>query len=39
MKIFKTFRFICVTVLLMIGTKVSAYAYDFVYNGIYYNCI
>ncbi len=36
MKIFKTFRFICVTVLLMIGTKVSAY--DFVYNGIYYNC-
>lgn len=37
MKIFKTFRFICVTVLLMTGTGVSAY--DFTADGIYYNVV
>lgn len=35
MKIFNSFRFICVTVLLMIGTGASAY--DFTVDGIYYN--
>lgn len=35
MKIIKTFRFICVIVLLMTGIGVSAY--DFTVDGIYYD--
>lgn len=37
MKIIKTFRFICVIVLLMTGTGVSAY--DFTVDGIFYNIV
>ena len=37
MRIIKTFRFICVIVLLMTGTGVSAY--DFTVDGIFYNIV